>query len=302
MVKFIEREHPFSPADTDFVERKFIDIPYAEGERHKLDIYLPNEKRDSYPVIIDVHGGGMYFGQKSSFKLNGALELLKRGYAVVSPNYSLSYMKPFPTAIYELKAVVRFVKAHADSYHFDSNAVFMMGESSGAQLAMLLAASEASGHLESDFGSDFDYSSQVNGVISSYGLYDMALLKPEFEALGQVPNFKETGDSDSFEGAMLGFHRPVDVPDLVAEADPTTYLNEAMVPALLYAGTGDRVVPYVQTINMAAELIKFIGKQNVEVHIIDGVPHGPSGFMNETVFDQKDQFMRRVMKQNKNAS
>lgn len=293
MVKFIERETHFMPASDEFVQRKYLDIPYADGKRHLLDIYLPNQHQETYPVIIDVHGGGMYFGSKSSSKLDGALALLKHGYAVVSPNYSLSYMAPFPTPIYELKAVVRWVKANATQYHFDPRNVFMMGESSGAQLAMLLAASEAAGELQTDFGGNFNYSSQVNGVIASYGPYDLAMMKPEFEVLGQTPKFTETGDSDSFEGAMLGFHRPSDVPQLNAMANPATYLNQVMIPVLMYAGTGDRVVPYIQTVNLAAKVAEKIGSENVELHISKDVPHGPSGFMNETVYTQKEKFLQR---------
>ena len=48
-----------------------------------------------------------------------------------------------------------------------------------------------------------------------------------------------------------------------------------------------------QTINLAAEVAQKIGSQNVELHIVPDAPHGPSGFMNETVFAQKEQFLQR---------
>lgn len=293
MVKFIERKPTFVGADTKGIDRKFLNLAYADGQRNQLDIYLPNQEQSNYPVIIDVYGGGMYFGEKSSNKLNGALQLLKRRYAVVSPNYSLSYMADFPQPIYELKAVIRWVKAHADQYHFDDQNVFLMGESSGAQLAMLTAASEANNQLQSEFGGNLYYSSQVNGVIASYGPYDLAMMPAQFAVLGQTPKFSETGAADSFEGMMLGQQRPLDVPDLNVAVNPKTYLNKHMVPVLMYAGKQDRVVPYIQTINLAAEVAQKIGSQNVELHIVPDAPHGPSGFMNETVFAQKEQFLQR---------
>ncbi|WP_395319791.1 alpha/beta hydrolase fold domain-containing protein [Fructilactobacillus frigidiflavus] len=293
MVKFIERHPTFVPADTTGIERQFLDLPYASGQRHKLDLYLPNQHQASYPVIIDVHGGGMYFGQKSSNKLNGALELLKRGYAVVSPNYSLSQMALFPHPVYELKAVIRWVRAHAQQYHLDNENIFLMGESSGAQLAMLVAASESSQQLQSDFGGNLAYSSQVNGVIASYGPYDLAMMPAQFAVLGQTPKFAETGAADSFEGMMLGNQRPSDVPALNAAVNPQTYLTEQMVPVLMYAGKQDWVVPYLQTINLAAEVAQKIGSEHVELQLSADAPHGPSGFMNETVFAQKEQFLQR---------
>ncbi|WP_429971730.1 alpha/beta hydrolase fold domain-containing protein [Fructilactobacillus sp. Tb1] len=293
MVKFIERTPTFIPADTVGIERQYLDLSYADGQRNKLDIYLPNQVQNTYPVIIDIHGGGMYFGQKSSNKLNGALKLLKRGYAVVSPNYSLSYMKAFPRPIYELKAVIRWIRAHAAEYHFDSHNLFLMGESSGAQLAMLTAASEAGQQLHSDFGGNLTVSEHVNGVIASYGPYDLAMIPYQFAVLHQTPKFAETGEADSFEGMMLEKQRPIDVPQLNAATNPKTYLTDKMVPVLMYAGKQDRVVPYIQTINLAAEVARNIGSDNVEMHIVADAPHGPSGFMNETVFTQKDDFLQR---------
>ncbi|USS88161.1 alpha/beta hydrolase [Fructilactobacillus hinvesii] len=292
MVKFIERETHFVPAQTDGIKQE-RDLPYADGDRNRLDLYWPDQSSQKAPVIIDIHGGGMYFGAKSSQKLAGALELRKRGYAIVSPNYSLSYMAPFPQPVYEIKAVIRWVKAHAAEYHLDPENVFLMGESSGAQLAMLAAASSGAGKLQSSVGGNFHVSDRVNGVIASYGPYNLALMQAQFAILKQKPKFTETGAADSFEGVMLGFHRPADVPELNALANPATFLNRQMVPVLMYAGTGDRVVPYVQTINLAAQITTVIGTENVEVHILDGVPHGPAGFLNDKVTQQKENFLKR---------
>ncbi|USS89051.1 alpha/beta hydrolase [Fructilactobacillus cliffordii] len=292
MVKFIERQTHFVPAETEGIKQE-LDLPYADGERQQLDLYWPDTAQGPYPVIIDIHGGGMYFGAKSSQKLAGALELRKQGYAIVSPNYSLSYMAPFPQPVYEIKAVIRWVKAHAAEYQLDPDNVYLMGESSGAQLAMLAAASSGAGQLQSPLGGNFHVSDRVNGVIASYGPYDLALMKAQFAILNQTPKFAETGDADSFEGVMLGFHRPADVPELNAMANPATYLNQQMVPVLMYAGTGDRVVPYLQTINLAAQIATVIGQDQVEVHIVADVPHGPSGFLTAKVTQQKENFLKR---------
>ena len=59
--------------------------------------FTPNEGEGPFPVVIDIFGGGWYFGNKSSHKLEPALALLRRGFAVVSINYSLSWQVRFPT-------------------------------------------------------------------------------------------------------------------------------------------------------------------------------------------------------------
>jgi hypothetical protein len=43
--------------------------------------------------------------------------MLDKGYAVVSVDYSLIHQKDFPFQIYEIKAALRFLRAHADEYH-----------------------------------------------------------------------------------------------------------------------------------------------------------------------------------------
>ena len=43
------------------IENKFTDIAYATtSETQKLDIYLPNEGKGPFPVIIAFHGGRFY--------------------------------------------------------------------------------------------------------------------------------------------------------------------------------------------------------------------------------------------------
>ena len=75
--RFIDQVRTEVPTDTSFVKCKYLDIPYAEGSgRRKLDIYLPNEGEGPFPVIVDLYGGGWYFGEKSTYKIDLSLELL----------------------------------------------------------------------------------------------------------------------------------------------------------------------------------------------------------------------------------
>ena len=41
---------------------KFMDVDYAgDGQvYHKLDIYLPSQKRDSYPVVVHIYGSAWF--------------------------------------------------------------------------------------------------------------------------------------------------------------------------------------------------------------------------------------------------
>ena len=45
----------------------FINVSYGTDARNKLDIYLPAERDISTPVILLVHGGSWFEGDRSAF-------------------------------------------------------------------------------------------------------------------------------------------------------------------------------------------------------------------------------------------
>ena len=67
---------------------KFSDINYAGDDNayHTLDIYLPEEVKDSYPVVIHIYGSAWFSNNsKGAADLNTiCAALLKAGYAVVA--------------------------------------------------------------------------------------------------------------------------------------------------------------------------------------------------------------------------
>ena len=113
-----------------YPNRRYLDLQYADiSDDAKLDIFLPDEGDGPFPVFIEVHGGGWYFGQKRSIEFEPFLLGLKRGYAVVSMGYTLSPKARYPQAIEEIKAGIRFLKANAEKYHLDPNRIAMWGGS-----------------------------------------------------------------------------------------------------------------------------------------------------------------------------
>lgn len=69
------------------------------------------------------------------------LEGIKHGYAVVSVNYRLANEAKFPAQIQDIKAAIRFIKANANKYNLNPNAIAVWGDSAGANLAALAATS-----------------------------------------------------------------------------------------------------------------------------------------------------------------
>ena len=292
-MKFIERTHQFQPVAAENTGKKLLDVPYMAGERHKLDIYYPTVSRETYPVIIDVYGGGLYFGEKSSHKLQNSLALTAAGFVVISPNYSLIWQAPFPTQIYELKAVIRWVRAHANELNLTPDQIVLSGESSGAHLAVLTAATASVRTMMTDFGDYLTTDDRVTAVIGSYGPYQFDAFSAQFKVLGLTPKFNETGTASSFEGQLFGKIAPSEVQQQVQQYNPATYFTAAMPPLLLLAGTADRVVPILQSQNLAVAALQKMPQSHVAWQWVQGAEHGPNDFARADIRDLKIQLLNK---------
>lgn len=296
--RFIDLKYTHIPAKTEGIARKWLDVPYMDGERHGMDIYLPNEGEAPYPVIMDIYGGGLYRGEKSSMKMDASLKLLREhGYAVVSPNYSMLWQAPFPTQIYEMKAALRFLHANADKYELDMSRVALVGESSGAQLAVTTAATQHVNEMEDKtFGLYPDASEAVTAVIAMYGPYEFDVFADQFAESGIESRFPEVGTADSFQGQLFGQQAPKDVPELVKAYNPATYFSAGMPPILGFAGMADPVVPYQQTVDMMNSAREVLGRAKTPYHLIDGGVHGPANYMTPEWTAVKAEFLDNVLK------
>ncbi|MGL4266632.1 MAG: alpha/beta hydrolase fold domain-containing protein [Weissella cibaria] len=292
--KFIDRDYKKIEAETAYIKQQWHDIAYMDGERHTLDVYLPNEGQGPFPVIVDIYGGGLIFGDKSSHKLEPALRLLGKDYAVVSVDYSLIHQKDFPFQIYEIKAALRFLRAHADEYQLDMNRVALMGESSGAHLAVMTGVTASVDALQNPFmGDNNNQPETVNAIIAMYGPYEFDQFVDQFNESGVTPKYAETGTAESFEGQMFNQQAPKDVPQRVKMYSPKMYFNAEMPPILAFAGTADAVVPYQQTVNMINGAREFVSEDKAVLHLVEGTGHGPADYMSPEFTDEKAAFLAK---------
>ena len=316
-MKFIEQQRVHQYADTGFINRKYLDISYAPdtetdfvskyeplckpepaGSRRTLDIYLPNEGDGPFPVIIDIFGGGWCYGHKSSHKLVPALNLLKRGFAVVSINYSLSYQQPFPVQIYEVKAAIRFIRKYAAQYHLNGDKIALLGESAGAHLAAVSACSSAAGQLVDPSWPNMDVSDEVQAVIAVYCPVHFGLMKELFaveeQAWGLGTVIEEYGEEDSMESLLLG-GAPKNKPEMVAAANPCTYINEKCPPFLFLHGDQDQVEPVVGAMMFAARIMAATTLDNVQFQIVKGAHHNILDFEEEWIYDVEAAFLNKKL-------
>ncbi len=118
------------------------DIVYrtVDAEPLVLDAYVPTAKTAKRPAILLVHGGAWRAGDKSNFTGDG-MKLAELGYVAFSVNYRLAPAHPYPAAVDDVEAAVRWVRAPAQvkTYRLDPKRVGAIGASAGGHLVGMLA-------------------------------------------------------------------------------------------------------------------------------------------------------------------
>ncbi len=282
--------------NTDAIERKWLDVPYAKASRaQKLDIYLPIDGNGPFPVIVSIHGGAFKGGDKADNQLTPMLEGLKRGYAVVSINYRLSPEAIFPAQIYDVKAVVRWIKANARLYKFNPDKIAAWGGSAGGHLSALLGTSGGVLELEDLSMGNPAQTSRIQAVVDWFGPTDFLKMDEQLKE-SKVKNPQTHSIPDSPESELIGKNL-VDAPDRVRKVNPETYVTPDDPPFFIQHGQIDHLVPYQQSANLALKLEFVIGKEKVTFELLENNGHGGPGFTTgqniDKVFTFLDQYLKR---------
>ena len=113
---------------------RFNDIPYGpDPKENLLDVYRPRNAEGKLPVIVSVHGGGWVYGDKDRYQYY-CMSLAQQGFAVVHFTYRLAPKHNFPAPLADTNAVFSWLLANAETYGFDTEHVFALGDSAGAHI------------------------------------------------------------------------------------------------------------------------------------------------------------------------
>lgn len=225
----------YGKANGYWTEAPYLDDPYIEvlskgtinllkGEKElelKLDIYYPKNDTLAYkPLILLVHGGGFYIGNKSSITEKIlAEEFTKRGYVVASMDYRMGFKMTTSDversgykAVQDVHAALRFLSHHAKTYGIDPSQIYVAGTSAGAIASLNIAFMDNDERPKSTYG---DTRKEDLGSIESSG--NSYKNKFEIKAVGN----------------MWG-----------AVTDTLIIDKEERIPVISFHGTNDKIVPY----------------------------------------------------------
>lgn len=222
----------------------------------ELDLHIPHTDVPP-PVVVWIHGGAFQEGSRRSFPpslvgIDLVGELLDRGVAVASADYRLSHEAPFPAALHDLKAALRYLRRFEDRFGIDADRIGLIGESAGGCLAAMLGLTGASDNIELEGMEGFrEGSTDITAVVDWYGISDFATmphesLLPFLAGLGvdidALTEEQKIAPMDAYFGAD-----PRTVPELLRKASPLQYVSPVAPPFLLVHGVEDRAVPYAQS-------------------------------------------------------
>ena len=121
---------------------RFDNIPYANEhpEWNLLDVYWPKSYENAkLPVIIVVHGGAWVYSTKDTYQ-HYAMRLASHGFAVINASYRLAPEYKFPSQLEDINSFVHWMYDNGKKYGFDTDNVFMVGDSAGCHIMGLYLA------------------------------------------------------------------------------------------------------------------------------------------------------------------
>ncbi|AOS82712.1 hypothetical protein BIU88_00170 [Chlorobaculum limnaeum] len=252
-----------------------LDIAYSTLPGYRpllLDLYRP-DNGEKCPLVIYIHGGSWTTGTKRTsghFTDFPAVlaSLARRGFVVASVDYRLSGEAPFPAALQDVKAAIRYLRANAALYDIDPDRVAVWGASAGAHLAAMTAFTGEDMDFDPPGMQNAAESDRVQAFVGWYGPYELSSMFEHATAPGSAID-------PSGPLRFFGCTREGCPPGVFAKASPIGYVGVGNPPTLLIHGADDTTVPASQSSELDKRL-KAAGISSKLV-LVDGVSHDWQG-------------------------
>jgi acetyl esterase/lipase len=209
-------------------------IAYGAGPRQRLDVYEPRgadtglPPARGYPVVVFFYGGTWTSGERADYRFVGEA-LASRGIVAIIADYRLYPQVRYPDFLIDCANAVAWAQREAPRFDGDAKRVYVMGHSSGAYNAAMIALDprwlKAAGLAPS----------ALAGWIGLAGPYD-------FYPMTNV------------EAQPVFFH-----PNYPAGSQPIDYVSKAAPRTFLGAAASDDVVNPERNTRQLAEKLRAAG-------------------------------------------
>ncbi len=254
-------------------------VAYAQADPQQvMDIVRPREP-GRRPAILAIHGGGFRAGSRKGYEAT-CVTLAQHGYVCATADYRLAPAAPFPAAVHDVKAAVRYLRANAPRLGIGPDKIGVMGGSAGGHLALFLGVTGNVPEFEGD-GPNKGESSRVAAVVDYFGPSDLT------KSYGRSVDAAEV--LPLFLGGDLAHARAMHL-----RASPLNWVTPDAAPTLAIQGTKDRYVNYEQSVWMIERLLA-VGVA-AELESIEGADHGFKGVDAERADKRMMGFFDRYLK------
>jgi len=271
------------------VERDIQFVPGGD-EAQRLDLYLPEQPGDKpRPLLVWIHGGGWRGGNKAG---NPGAGLVGKGYVAASVEYRFSQKALFPAQIQDCQAALRWLRANSKKYGIDPDHIGVWGSSAGGHLSALVGTAGGKKAF-APIGGNAEQSDRVQAVVNFYGPADFNTVMQQAEDDQNIKNiFKFNTPADPYSG-LIGVPLGSDKQKTDA-VSPVHYVSKDNPPMLILHGTKDALVPYAQSVELAAAL----REKGVEVLLqtLPGAGHGGPVFNKPAVNTMIEKFFDKHIK------
>lgn len=108
-------------------------IPTRHGETHVF-VYYPQEQKENYPVMVNLHGGGFVKGHRDQDVVYCRNMCQNSGYVIIDVDYHTAPEYRYPYAVEECYDVIKYVAEHPEEFMADINVLVVGGHSAGGNL------------------------------------------------------------------------------------------------------------------------------------------------------------------------
>lgn len=212
------------------------DVVYDGSTNMKLDVYAPTtDVGGGAPVVVFFYGGRWQSGSKDDYRFVGQA-LAAQGYVAVIPDYRLYPDVRFPAFVEDSAKATRWARDNASRFRGDAAKLFVMGHSSGAYNAAMLALDP---RFLTAVGGSRDW---LSGMIGLAGPYDF------------LPIYDPT---------LRDIFGP---PEKFQDTQPIFYVDGENPPLLLMAGQDDEIVSAENTNSLRRAVVSAGGAVDVVMY------------------------------------
>lgn len=240
----------------------------------QMDMIVPKQRLlcEPRPVIVWICGGAFRLMNRAVW-MPTLMHYVKEGFSVAAVDYRVSGEAAYPANVQDVKAAIRYLRAHSAELGIDPGRIAVMGESAGGYLAAMAGLAKGAMFEQGDW---LEQSSEVQAVVNYYGKVDL-------EMAGDDPGC----DAD------LRMLMPGASKEHLKAASPVNMVKENAPPFIIFHGENDPLVPIAESEHLYEELTKH--GIRADFYIVENEGHGTDAFYQREIQETITAFLKEAL-------